>query len=101
VLTVGFLLLLASFRSLVIAANAVLLNLLWAAAAYGLVFAALEFGWGKNLLSFTGNGSVVSREWVWRPRDGCCGRGAAFGGGCRAAHLAQLVADLHHDSGHE
>ena len=59
VLTFGFLLLLASFRSLVIAAKAVVLNLLSVAAAYGVVVAAFQFGWGKNLLNFTGDGAVA------------------------------------------
>jgi uncharacterized membrane protein YdfJ with MMPL/SSD domain len=59
VLTFGFLLLLASFRSLVIAAKAVVLNLLSVAAAYGIVVAVFQFGWGKNLLNFTSNGSVA------------------------------------------
>jgi RND superfamily putative drug exporter len=59
VLTFGFLLLLASFRSLVIAAKAVVLNLLSVAAAYGVVVAVFQFGWGENLLNFTGNGSVA------------------------------------------
>ncbi len=59
VLTLGFLLLLASFRSLVIAAKAVVLNLLSVAAAYGVVVAVFQFGWGKNLLNFTSNGSVA------------------------------------------
>ena len=59
VLTFGFLLLLASFRSLVIAAKAVLLNLLSVAAAYGVVVAVFQFGWGRNLLNFTSDGSVA------------------------------------------
>jgi RND superfamily putative drug exporter len=59
VLTFGFLLLLASFRSLVIAAKAVILNLLSVAAAYGVVVAVFQFGWGKNVLGFTSNGSVA------------------------------------------
>jgi uncharacterized membrane protein YdfJ with MMPL/SSD domain len=59
VLTFGFLLLLASFRSLVIAAKAVLLNLLSVAAAYGVVVAVFQFGWGKDLLNFTGDGAVA------------------------------------------
>jgi putative drug exporter of the RND superfamily len=59
VLTFGFLLLLASFRSLVIAAKAVVLNLLSVAAAYGVVVAVFQFGWGKNLLNFTGDGAVA------------------------------------------
>ena len=59
VLTLGFLLLLASFRSIVIAAKAVVLNLLSVAAAYGVVVAVFQFGWGKNVLGFTSNGSVA------------------------------------------
>jgi RND superfamily putative drug exporter len=59
VLSFGFLLLLASFRSLVIAAKAVVLNLLSVAAAYGVVVAVFQFGWGKNLLNFTGDGAVA------------------------------------------
>jgi len=59
VLTFAFLLLLASFRSLVIAAKAVVLNLLSVAAAYGVVVAVFQFGWGTNLLGFTSNASVA------------------------------------------
>jgi uncharacterized membrane protein YdfJ with MMPL/SSD domain len=59
VLTFGFLLLLASFRSLVIAAKAVVLNLLSVAAAYGVVVAVFQFGWGQNVLGFTSNGAVA------------------------------------------
>jgi uncharacterized membrane protein YdfJ with MMPL/SSD domain len=57
VLTFAFLLLLASFRSS--AAKAIVLNLLSVAAAYGVVVAVFQFGWGKNLLNFTSNGSVA------------------------------------------
>ncbi|MFL5859186.1 MAG: MMPL family transporter [Solirubrobacteraceae bacterium] len=59
VLTFAFLLLLASFRSLVIAAKAVVLNLLSVAAAYGVVVAVFQLGWGTNILGFTSNGSVA------------------------------------------
>ena len=59
VLTFGFLLLLASFRSLVIAAKAVILNLMSVAAAYGIVVATFQYGWGKNVLEFPSNGSVA------------------------------------------
>jgi uncharacterized membrane protein YdfJ with MMPL/SSD domain len=59
VLTFGFLLLLASFRSLVIAAKAVVLNLLSVAAAYGVVVAVFQFGWGADVLGFTTNHSVA------------------------------------------
>jgi len=59
VLTFAFVLLLASFRSLVIAAKAVVLNLLSVAAAYGVVVAVFQFGWGANALGFTSNHSVA------------------------------------------
>jgi RND superfamily putative drug exporter len=59
VLTFAFLLLLASFRSLVIAAKAVMLNLLSVAAAYGVVVAVFEYGWGAHLLGFQSNGAIA------------------------------------------
>jgi uncharacterized membrane protein YdfJ with MMPL/SSD domain len=62
VLLVAFLLLLASFRSIVIAAKAVLLNLLSVGAAYGLVVAVFQWGWGENLLNFKSNGGIA--QWL-------------------------------------
>jgi uncharacterized membrane protein YdfJ with MMPL/SSD domain len=59
----AFLLLLASFRSIVIAAKAVALNLLSVGAAYGLVIATFQWGWGENLLNFKSNGGIAS----WLP----------------------------------
>jgi RND superfamily putative drug exporter len=59
VLTFAFGLLLASFRSLVIAAKAVVLNLLSVAAAYGVVVAVFQYGWGQSLLGFQSNGAIV------------------------------------------
>jgi uncharacterized membrane protein YdfJ with MMPL/SSD domain len=59
VLVFAFVLLLLSFRSVVIAAKAILLNLLSVAAAYGLVIAVFQFGWGADLLDFTANGGIV------------------------------------------
>jgi RND superfamily putative drug exporter len=59
VLTFAFLLLLASFRSLVIAVKAVVLNLLSVAAAYGVVVAVFQFGWGQNVLDFQSNGAIA------------------------------------------
>src|SRR5581483_9310165 len=63
VLLFAFLLLLASFRSVVIAAKAVVLNLLSVGAAYGLVIAVFQWGWGENLLNFKSNGGIAS----WLP----------------------------------
>ncbi len=59
VLTFAFLLLLVSFRSLVIAVKAVVLNLLSVAAAYGVVVAAFQYGWGENILNFQSNGAIA------------------------------------------
>jgi RND superfamily putative drug exporter len=62
VLTFAFLLLLASFRSIVIAAKAVLLNLLSIAAAYGVLVAVFQYGWGQSLLGFRSDGAIV--QWL-------------------------------------
>jgi uncharacterized membrane protein YdfJ with MMPL/SSD domain len=59
VLAFAFVLLLLSFRSLVIAAKAILLNLLSVAAAYGALVAVFQYGWGKNLLGFDYTGGVM------------------------------------------
>ena len=52
VLTLAFLLMLLTFRSVVIAIKAVLLNLLSVAAAYGALVLVFQHGWGKGLLGF-------------------------------------------------
>ena len=62
VLVFAFVLLLLSFRSVVIAAKAILLNLLSVGAAYGLVIVVFQYGWGADLLDFTANGGVV--QWL-------------------------------------
>ncbi len=59
VLIFAFLLLLTSFRSVVIAAKAVALNLLSVAAAYGVVVAVFQDGWGEHVLDFTSDGAIV------------------------------------------
>jgi RND superfamily putative drug exporter len=59
VLTFAFLLLLASFRSIVIATKAVVLNLLSVAAAYGVVVAVFQYGWGQRLLNFRSDGAIT------------------------------------------
>ena len=56
-------LLLVSFRSIVIPLKAILLNLLSVAAAYGVIVAIFQWGWGENLLDFNSNGGVAS----WLP----------------------------------
>jgi putative drug exporter of the RND superfamily len=63
VLALAFLLLLVSFRSLVIAVSAVVLNLLSVAAAYGLLVIVFQHGLGESLLGFQSTGSIVA----WLP----------------------------------
>jgi uncharacterized membrane protein YdfJ with MMPL/SSD domain len=63
VLTFAFLLLLVSFRSIVIAATAVVLNLMSVGAAYGVMVAVFQYGWGRHLLGFTPYGGITS----WLP----------------------------------
>ena len=63
VLLFAFGLLLVSFRSIVIAAKAVALNLLSVAAAYGVLVAIFQWGWGENLLDFQSNGGIAN----WLP----------------------------------
>ena len=60
VLIFAFVLLLISFRSLVIAAKAVILNLLSVAAAYGVLVLVFQHGWGKGLLGFDYTGGITS-----------------------------------------
>ena len=59
VLIFAFLLLLASFRSVAIAIKAIVLNLLSVGAAYGILVAVFQWGWGENLLDFESNGGIT------------------------------------------
>jgi len=63
VLLFAFALLLVSFRSIVIATKAIVLNLLSVGAAYGLIVAVFQWGWGENLLNFQRNGGIAA----WLP----------------------------------
>jgi RND superfamily putative drug exporter len=63
VLVFAFLLLLLSFRSIVIAAKAMVLNLLSVFASYGVLVAIFQWGWGENLLHFKSAHAVTS----WLP----------------------------------
>ena len=63
VLLFAFGLLLVSFRSIVIALKAIVLNLLSVAAAYGLLVAIFQWGWGESLLDFKSNGGIAN----WLP----------------------------------
>jgi uncharacterized membrane protein YdfJ with MMPL/SSD domain len=58
VLLFAFGLMLVSFRSVVIAAKAVLLNLLSVGAAYGVLVLVFQHGWGKGLLGFEFTGGI-------------------------------------------
>lgn len=68
-LVIGFVLLLTmivmmvTFRSVVVAVTAILLNLLSAGAAYGVVTAVFQNTWAEGILDFRSNGAVVS----WLP----------------------------------
>jgi uncharacterized membrane protein YdfJ with MMPL/SSD domain len=59
VLAFAFVLLLLSFRSIVIATKAVLLNLLAVAASYGVLVLVFQDGWGKGL-GFESTGGIVA-----------------------------------------
>ena len=63
VLIFAFGLLLVSFRSIVIALKAIILNLLSVAAAYGVLIATFQYGWGESLFDFTSNGGIA----FWLP----------------------------------
>jgi RND superfamily putative drug exporter len=63
VLALVFLLLLVTFRSLVIAVKAVVLNLLSVGAAYGILVAVFQHRWAEGLLGFHSNGAIAT----WLP----------------------------------
>jgi uncharacterized membrane protein YdfJ with MMPL/SSD domain len=58
VLLFAFVLMLVSFRSVVIAAKTVLLNLLSVGAAYGILVLVFQHGWGKQILGFEFTGGI-------------------------------------------
>jgi RND superfamily putative drug exporter len=63
VLAFAFILLLVTFRSVVIPLKAILMNLLSVGAAYGLLVIVFQWGWGENLLDFNSNGGIAA----WLP----------------------------------
>jgi uncharacterized membrane protein YdfJ with MMPL/SSD domain len=63
VLGITFLLMLFSFRSLPIAATAIVLNLLSVGAAYGVMVAMFQHGWGASLVGTHGVGAIEA----WLP----------------------------------
>ncbi|MGO8894570.1 MAG: MMPL family transporter [Streptosporangiaceae bacterium] len=60
IIGLGFLLLLLAFRSLLVPATAALMNLLAAGAAFGVVIAIFQFGWGLRILNLGQSGPVES-----------------------------------------
>jgi RND superfamily putative drug exporter len=60
VLVAAFLLLLAAFRSPVLALKAGLLNLLSIGASYGIIVAVFQWGWGSSLLGLDGTVPIES-----------------------------------------
>jgi RND superfamily putative drug exporter len=63
VLALCFVLLLVTFRSIVIPIKAVLLNLLSVGAAYGLMVLVFQHSWADGILGFRSNGAITS----WLP----------------------------------
>ncbi|MBE3008510.1 MMPL family transporter [Microbispora sp. NEAU-D428] len=63
VLLLAFVLLLVSFRSLVVAVKAIVLNLLSVAAAYGVLVLVFQKGYGESLLGFHSTGTITN----WLP----------------------------------
>jgi RND superfamily putative drug exporter len=63
VLALAFVLLLATFRSVVIPLTAIVLNLLSVGAAYGLLVVIFQNDWAEGLLGFTSNHAITS----WLP----------------------------------
>jgi uncharacterized membrane protein YdfJ with MMPL/SSD domain len=63
VLGLAFLLMLFTFRSIVVPIKAIILNLLSVGAAYGVLVMAFQWGWAESLLGFESNGGVTS----WLP----------------------------------
>jgi RND superfamily putative drug exporter len=60
VVLTAFVLILSSFRSVLLAVKAALLNLLSIVAAYGVVVAVFQWGWGRGLLGVSENVPIES-----------------------------------------
>ncbi|MFF3916190.1 MMPL family transporter [Streptomyces sp. NPDC001852] len=63
VIVFAFLLMLLSFRSLTVAITSIVLNLLSVGAAYGVLVAVFQHGWGASLVGAEGVGAIVT----WLP----------------------------------
>lgn len=58
VLSLSFLLLMMVFRSLLVPLKAVIMNILSISAAYGIVVAIFQWGWGKDLVGIAGGAPI-------------------------------------------
>jgi RND superfamily putative drug exporter len=63
VLVLAFLLLLVTFRSIVVPLKAIALNLLSVGAAYGVLVLVFQHGWAEGILGFHSDGAIIS----WLP----------------------------------
>ncbi|CAL9398328.1 hypothetical protein C1708_07190 [Streptomyces sp. DH-12] len=63
VVVFAFVLMLLSFRSLTVAVTSIVLNLLSVGAAYGILVAVFQHGWGASLVGAEGVGAIIS----WLP----------------------------------
>ncbi|WHM30027.1 MMPL family transporter [Streptomyces sp. BPPL-273] len=63
VVAFAFLLMLLSFRSLTVALTSIVLNLLSVGAAYGILVAVFQHGWGASLVGAEGVGAIIT----WLP----------------------------------
>ncbi|MBV9715906.1 MAG: MMPL family transporter, partial [Solirubrobacterales bacterium] len=63
VLTMAFMLLLVTFRSIVVPLKAIALNLLSVAASYGVLVLVFQYHWAQGLLGFHSDGAIIS----WLP----------------------------------
>src|SRR5262249_60862530 len=63
VLGLAFVLLLVTFRSIVVPLKAIVLNMLSVAAAYGVLVLVFQHHWAQGLLGFHSDGAVIS----WLP----------------------------------
>ncbi|MFE9838063.1 MMPL family transporter [Streptomyces sp. NPDC005551] len=60
IIVLGFLLLLVAFRSLVVPLTAALMNLIAAAASFGVLVAVFQWGWGVEAVGFGKEGPITS-----------------------------------------
>ncbi|MFD4478428.1 MMPL family transporter [Streptomyces sp. NPDC058471] len=60
IIALGFLLLLIAFRSLVVPLTAALMNLIAAAASFGVLVAVFQWGWGTELLGIGKEGPITA-----------------------------------------